>query len=353
MKKYYLKERDALEQKNAGSKARNDVESIVESIGYEAVDVVLPYRESRNLADSFKTHVKIAAFFKKQLSGLQAGDELLVQFPPRSHSVFLPLLFRSLRKSGVHVTFLIHDLERMRFSKLADMPFKKRLRILIEETLLMRQANILICHNEKMKAFLADQGFASGSIVNLKIWDYLTDCPMRSMEEKNSYNKVIIAGNLSPEKCAYITELDKVPEVEFQLYGVGYEDLGQENVTYHGSFLPDELVGALVGDFGLVWDGTSIDTCTGIFGNYLRLNDPHKLSLYLTAGFPVIVWDEAAVADFVREHNVGLTVASLSDIPGKLAAMSCDEYFTMARNAADLSGLLRSGHFLKAALGAE
>ena len=40
--------------------------------------------------------------------------------------------------------------------------------------------------------------------------------------------------------------------------------------TYFGSFLPDELPVALEGGFGLVWDGDSAETCSGVFGEYLR-----------------------------------------------------------------------------------
>ena len=40
-----------------------------------------------------------------------------------------------------------------------------------------------------------------------------------------------------------------------------------ENENYFGSFLPDELPAALEGGFGLVWDGDSAETCSGVFGS--------------------------------------------------------------------------------------
>ncbi|MEE1187860.1 MAG: hypothetical protein UHM52_02605, partial [Acutalibacteraceae bacterium] len=113
---------------------------------------------------------------------------------------------------------------------------------------------------------------------------------------------------------------------------------------------PDELVGELRGDFGLVWDGTSIETCSGNFGNYLRLNDPHKLSLYLTAGIPVVVWEEAAVAVFVRKEHVGVAVASLTELKDKLAALTANDYEEMRQNALRISRLTRSGHYLTTAI---
>ena len=51
----------------------------------------------------------------------------------------------------------------------------------------------------------------------------------------------------------------------YNLYGVGFdESRALENEAYFGSFLPDELPAALEGGFGLVWDGDSAETCSGV-----------------------------------------------------------------------------------------
>ena len=355
MMKYYLKERDALEEnrKNAGSKARNDVEVILESEGYQPVDVVIPYKKVKTVFGAVTTTVSNYRFFQKQLKHLSKGDQLLMQFPPRSHSALFPKLIRTLRKRGITVTFLVHDLEMMRYRDKSELPFMKRLRISLEETRLIRTADFIICHNEKMKGYLIDQRLPEQKLIPLGIFDYLTqfDPGEKAVDRLNEVgNRVIIAGNLSPEKCVYLNDLQQVDGVHFNLYGVGYKDLGQDNVTYMGSFLPDELVGELRGDFGLVWDGTSIETCTGNFGNYLRLNDPHKLSLYLTAGIPVVVWDEAAVADFVRNENVGIAVSSLTELGEAIRNLSASDYVTMKTNTLRISEQTRSGHYLKTAL---
>ena len=356
MKQFYLKERDALEhsRKNAGSKARNDVEAILDKLGFTPVDVVIPYKKVDTISGAVQTTLSNYRFWKNQLSGLGAGDKVLMQFPPRSHSALFPRLIRAVRKRGIVVTFLIHDLETMRYKDTSELPLMKRMRIYLEETRLIRTADYVICHNDKMKGYLVSQGLPEASLIPLGIFDYLTgfnpEAGDVNREPDGERNRVIIAGNLSPEKCVYLTELGNVDGVRFNLYGVGYEDLGQENVTYMGSFLPDELVGELRGDFGLVWDGTSIETCSGNFGNYLRLNDPHKLSLYLTAGIPVVVWEEAAVADFVKREQVGVTVASLNELGRKLSALTASEYEDMRQNALRISRLTRSGHYLTTAI---
>ncbi len=360
---YYITERkpEDAHLKNATNKARADVEATLRELGMREVKIAIAFQgDNASIAASLKEHWNTYRIWKKELAHLTRGDTLVVQVPAISHCIFLGKLVRELRQSGVRVILLIHDLEKLRFVEADDVPFKTRVRQRLDESSLLKAADLIIAHNDIMIDYLVGEGIPRERLVSLEIFDYRmpegfsVHRPWETVDESNldaPGADLIIAGNLDSDKVGYLKDIGRVPGVRFQLYGVGYKD-SSENAVYNGSFLPDELPAYLHGNFGLVWDGTSIDTCTGIFGNYLRLNDPHKLSLYLTAGLPVIVWDEAAVADFVKEHHVGLTVASLSDIPGKLSGLSRDEYFTMARNAADLSGLLRDGHFLKTALGA-
>ena len=113
---------------------------------------------------------------------------------------------------------------------------------------------------------------------------------------------------------------------------------------------PSELPQRLCHGFGLVWDGDDLDACTGEWGEYLRWNNPHKLSLYLASGLPVVTWSEAATADFIKEHDVGFTVSSLRDLPGEFAQIPKERYSEMQSNARKLAEKLRSGYFLTAAM---
>lgn len=51
----------------------------------------------------------------------------------------------------------------------------------------------------------------------------------------------------------------------------------------------------------MVWDGESIDGGLGLSGQYLKYNNPHKLSVIFTSGLPVIIWNEAAEAGLVKD----------------------------------------------------
>ena len=122
------------------------------------------------------------------------------------------------------------------------------------------------------------------------------------------------------------------------------------NITYHGAFPPDEINNQLYSGFGLVWDGSSIERCDGNTGEYLKYNNPHKLSLYLVSGIPVVIWKEAAEAKFVEEYGLGITVNSLDELGEKFASLSEEEYFEMVKRVAVVSERLKNGYYLTQAI---
>lgn len=161
-----------------------------------------------------------------------------------------------------------------------------------------------------------------------------------------------IAGNLRKDKAGYIYALDDLESgVMFHLYGPNFEGktIGK-NVIYKGQYPPEELPEKLQCGFGLVWDGPSLEGCSGMMGKYLKYNNPHKTSLYLASGIPVIIWKQAAMADLVNERRIGIVVESLEEISSKIGALQKEEYQLLKKNAENLGRQLRSGAMLKAAL---
>ena len=160
---------------------------------------------------------------------------------------------------------------------------------------------------------------------------------------------MIVAGNLAQEKAGYLYALPAEPA--YNLYGVGFdESRALENETYFGSFLPDELPAALEGGFGLVWDGDSAETCSGVFGEYLRYNNSHKASLYLASGFPLVVWKQSALSHFVLEKGCGIAVESLHDLKETIDNLSDADYQDLVDNAKRVGQEIRDGNYLKTAL---
>ena len=345
--KYYLKEEFLHDNnvKNAGNKARNDVEEIVKREGYQAL--VLSVDNWYEMS-TLKAQLHKSKAFGQALNQLKQGDELLIQFPMLHHSFFTTHHVKKAQKKGVKVHFIIHDLEVLRYANLDTVPLKHKIRVQIQESGLLGVADGIIAHNPIMKSVLVDKGVAEDKIVSLGIFDYL----IPNFQEKTGLTKnqpIIVAGNLAQEKAGYLYSLPEEPA--YNLYGVGFdESRALANETYFGSFLPDELPAALEGGFGLVWDGDSAETCSGVFGEYLRYNNSHKASLYLAAGFPVVVWEESALAHFVIDKQCGLVVSSLSDLKENLDTLSEEQYKEMLENAKQIGSKLRQGQYLRTAL---
>ncbi len=345
--KYYLKEEFLHEKnlKNAGSKARNDVEEIVKKEGYQ--DLVLSvdnwYEMSTLKAQFCKSKV-----FGEVLDQLKQGDELLIQLPIINHSFFATHHVKKVQKKGVKVHFIIHDLEALRYVNVENFPLKHKIRIQIQESGLLGIADGIIAHNPVMKSVLVEKGIEEDKIVSLGIFDYL----IPDFKEKSGQTKdqpIIVAGNLAQEKAGYLYSLPGEPA--YNLYGVGFdESRALANETYFGSFLPDELPAALEGGFGLVWDGDSAETCSGVFGEYLRYNNSHKASLYLASGFPLVVWKRSALSHFVVEKGCGIAVESLHDLKETIDNLSDADYQDLVDNAKRVGREIREGHYLKTAL---
>ena len=345
--KYYLKEEFLHDNnvKNAGNKARNDVESIVRSQGFEPLFLSVDNWYNMSI---IKAQIHKAKSFRKSLNRLNKGDELLIQFPMLHHSFFTTSLVKKARKRGVKIYFIIHDLDALRFMNGQAVPLKHRIRMKIQESGLLGAADGIIAHNPVMKSVLVDKGIDADKIVSLGIFYYL----IPNFQENNGLTKdqpIIVAGNLAQEKACYLYTLPKAPD--YNLYGVGFdESRALENETYFGSFLPDELPAALEGGFGLVWDGDSAETCSGVFGEYLRYNNSHKASLYLASGFPLVVWEESALSTFVLDNHCGIAVGSLSELAEKIKSLSDEEYQQLVSCSQKIGKNIRAGYYLKTAL---
>ena len=345
--KYYLKDSflHNEHEKNAGSKARNDVEAILISEGYEGLELKVENWYKMNF---FKAQQHKYRALKSVFDQLGAGDELVIQFPIIHHTFFISRLIKQAQKRGAKFYLLIHDVETLRHAAGSEVKFRHKVRNYFQEKKALMSVDGIIVHNDIMKKVLVSQGVPADKMVSLEIFDYL----IPNFEEKTAPQKdqpIIVAGNLNPTKSGYLYNLPSHPA--YNLYGVGYdESRALKNTSYFGSFMPDNLPTALEGSFGLVWDGDSSETCQGSYGNYLRFNNSHKASLYLASGFPVVVWKESALAHFILEKSCGIAVASLHDLEAALENLTEKEYADLSENARRIGKDLREGYYLRSAL---
>ena len=354
---YFVNEYQVMEyaQRTAGIKARDDVSSIYRSKGLGEISI--PLKKERDhtalgLCLLAKDQVTATYYWNKAFQNLEQGDKVYIQFPLVSHSIFIGSVFHRLKRKGIKIVLLIHDLESFRMQFKQDTNILVRKGFEFEENGALKWADEIIFHNKKMASAALKMGIARDKIKILRIFDYLIpdyDAEKMSTRVIDRKEPVIIAGNLRKHKAGYIYNLPN--NCNFNLYGVGYEDQKKENIHYYGSFESDDLPYHLNGSFGLVWDGESSETCEGLYGSYLKINNPHKTSLYLASGIPVVIWSKAALADFIQTNKCGITIDSISDIATKIESLSNEEYLEIRRNVEKIGKLLRNGYFTLSASG--
>ena len=104
------------------------------------------------------------------------------------------------------------------------------------------------------------------------------------------------------------------------------------------------------GDFGISWYGSSLCAAVGPIGEYMEYNNPHKVGLYLRGNSPVIVWKKAGRARFIGQEGIGLAVDALTELPGRLAALTPQEYAAMVENVRRVNRRLAEGYYLQKAM---
>ena len=267
---------------------------------------------------------------------LRSGDILIIQYPLKK---YYTLLCNIVHYRGAKVITLIHDLGSFR---------RKRLTVL-QEIDRLQNSDYLITLNDSMSAWLQTKGCEVPK-GELKIWDYLSPAIVLNKIEPATDYTVVYAGALGYNKNRFLYELDRLPrQWHLSVYGKGLEAdkiLNKEYFSYNGFLPADQLISSVQGDFGLVWDGDSYEACTGNYGEYLRYNNPHKVSLYVRCHLPLIIWEKAALAPFIKEKEIGICINSLEELDGKLEKLTVDDYFKMKSRVIEISNLLSVGYFL-------
>ena len=320
---------------SAGNKAKTDNEDTLSETG--AVNLGLP----RTVNNS-----KILAFFLDLVGIIRAcillkkNDVLFLQYPVKKYFSFLCCMARW---KGAKTVSLIHDLGSFRRKKLT----------IEKEISRLSHSDYIIASNENMGHWLKENGLQK-PVGALGLFDYHSSSFNQSSYNDASTKNVIYAGALSMRKNPFLVELTKnLNTWNLTIIGnkEGLQGLKENShVSYKGFMPSEEFISYIDAGFGLVWDGDSLDTCSGDYGTYLRWNSPHKVSFNLRAGLPVIIWKEAAVAPIIEKEGVGITISSLKELDNILSHLSQEDYSKMKQNARRMAEKLNQGYFLRKAI---
>lgn len=277
-------------------------------------------------------HYTIPRFFKTHPD----IDNIILQYPLYSTYLMNNVVNNIRRYTNAKLYFIIHDVESIRL-------FINKPEYYRDELAFLNRADGIVGHNKKMNDWLSSHGVTT-KLVNLEIFDYANPSPLA--KERPYQGTICYAGNLKKAKFLQKVNLKH----QLMIFGPNPAASYPKNVIYQGQYSPDELPEHLTENFGLVWDGTTVDGCNGVFGEYMKYNDPHKTSLYLSSGLPVIIWKQAALADFVEKHNVGITIESLNELDEILDSLSAGQYDEMRKNVSEVAQKMRSGFYVKQAV---
>lgn len=318
----------------SGNKAKTDNEDTLQAMG--ACNLGL----RRTLYDN-----KVITFFL-DLAGIisycfrvRKGDVILLQYPVKKYFSFICNVARA---RGARTVALIHDLGAMRRKRLTEQQEIKRL----------MHADYVIASNSVMAQWLKDKGYTN-KLGALGFFDYRS---ATTSSEKSSSDvcRVVYAGALAMRKNAFILQMpDTIGGWQMHIYGnkSGLPQLKtSENIIFHNFVPADTFIKEADADFGLVWDGDSLSSCTGSFGEYLRWNSPHKVSFYIRAGLPIIIWREAALASLVEQEGIGICVDSINELNDILPKITKEQMEDMRRNVERVSRQLADGHYLRTSL---
>jgi len=327
---------------NASGKPRNDTVTTLCKMGARLVELrSLPFTNMKNRWKKriLKPINKVNLIL--QWSRWKICDSVVfVQYPFIScPKCFAKYILQKLKACDNKLIFIIHDIESIRHKD------KKNV-----DKSLLTFTDIAIVHSPQMGEALRNIAEKNIATIPLEYFDYLSDINVNPQTHLRSI-KLVFAGNLS--KAPFITNLPNIPlgeDFQINLYGV-CSPLVKENqyVHYRGKFDAEEF-STIEGNWGLVWDGEDTQTCSGEFGEYLRINAPFKFSLYLAANRPVVVWSQSAMAQYVTRQYLGICVDSLSDIPNVISALSDKELEEISRCVANASEKVKYGLKLRQAV---
>lgn len=239
----------------------------------------------------------------------------------------------TVKERGAHYTIGIIDSEYIRYPKTHRSEFEE----IGKELLLFKEAEALLVHGQNMKMYLRGEG-VSHPMIHRGPFDYLSSLTEVKLTN-NLQRKICFVGN--PKKSDFLQNWNYKTSI------MGFFPKEVQNFVTHNV----EIMGhknffeRIPRDrFGIFWE-------SGLnYQEYSKYTMPHKCSLYLALGMPIIAWKESNIATLIEKEGLGIIVESLDEIDQKLKSLSEQELIDMKKRVNKFSYRIRSGFYTKNAL---
>ncbi|MEX0380208.1 sugar transferase [Leuconostoc sp. MS02] len=299
-------------------KAKSDYATIAVALGWQELPL-MRYNDAR-----FDNETRLKNI-SEWLVTVKPNDLVLHQFPTYMSADFERQLVHTLKHRNVRRAILIHDIEPLRLIKQDAWEFQ-----------VLNQYDFVIVHSKTMQQRLQAAGVHTNFIVQ-PLFDYLSETrPValfsRHINFAGTFQKSPWLQNYTgPKLTLFGSKPKKWQTVNFPT-----------TITYQGNFDPEEIVNQLTDGFGLIWDN---DFDNKTYQTYTRYNTPHKASLYLRAGLPLIAWSQSAIGQFIINHELGFVIDNLSDLDFKLREVDQKQYYLWQVNTQIIADRLRHGDY--------
>lgn len=318
---------------DATRQAKSDIATIAQQTGYQVTNIF-------RYIDTNETAQAKLARIDGITAAIAAGDVVVYQYPSLNSPTFEDYFLNRMHERHIKVICLIHDVFAFREpNRLKE----------FDEIGYFNRADVLIVHNRIMGAALRDLGVTTPMVCQ-PLLDSLdsTHEPDRYLSTPDNFSRsVVFAGNL----IKFTSLGDWHYQTPITVFGFAHDDLvaklnADPKVDYRGRRWQWDLVQELPRMFGLAWDSNGIYA----YNTYTQYNHPHKVSMYLAHGLPVIVWKKAAVANFIVANHLGLALDSLDDLDAAIANVTDEQISDLLAHVNRFGALIRDGWFTRQAL---
>lgn len=318
-----------------GGIGNHDIEVVLEREGY--VPIRFPAAEGRGPLPKIQRVIHLV----RTISTVPRGATVVFQHPTYAHMSAWAV--KALNRGGRRLICMVSDIDGLKDRDEA---------LLKKELVFFRRFRHFIVHNPAMLGWFRTQGI-DGRFASLGLFDYLSKAVSQVREVSF---EVTYAANL--DHRPFVRKLKELnepcPKLHFHVYGATEDPalFQGQNMTYQGSMAAYDMPANMKGSFGLIWEGDSLSTLQGGYSEYLRYISPHKLSMYIASGMPVVCHPDMAIAGFVRDKGIGLMVTDLRQLQGELEKIDGELYGRMRSNCLAMRDAVVEGRHLPDALDA-
>lgn len=261
----------------------------------------------------------------------------LLKISPRSQVIYIDrvhpnlarkIVFFILKNKKADIIPLLEDIDPLRDSTISKRQKEKAIKKL-------NNSKYIISQNKKMSNYLKENNVFVPTL-ELNVLDFLSSKSVNPIVKNKKSNIICYGGNLSLSQSGFLHNIKVRADdnIRYYVYGKGEGKNNLPNfVDYKGSFSAENCVGNLKGDWGLVWNGSSLKVnVKDSKSKYYDYVSPHKFSMYAVCGMPVIVSTTSAMAQFVIENRCGIVIDNIEELPKIINSISAEKYLQYRSN---------------------